>query len=308
MLAEAQRRAPELPRVRADLAALPFRARSLDGAWAVNCYCHVPLAQLPMAFADLHLALRAGAPVELTLPRIEFFDAEPAESARGECERRDDRKDTEVGPGRLFIGLTLARSRALLLGAGFESLRFGRLKDTFWLTVKARRARTLPDFVAPELGLLVCGLNPSLYSADVGVPFARPGNRFWPAARAAGIIEVERDPRAALSRGVGFTDVVKRASAGAAEIEPREYRAGMKRLEALVRSLRPAAICFVGLDAWRTAVDRRAQPGRLPQGFAGRPAYLMPSTSGRNARVPVADLAAHLRAATTLSRRERALS
>ena len=47
----------------------------------------------------------------------------------------------------------------------------------------AVRARTLPDVVGPGMRLLVVGLNPSIYSADVGVGYARPGNRFWPAAR-----------------------------------------------------------------------------------------------------------------------------
>ena len=37
--------------------------------------------------------------------------------------------------------------------------------------------------------LLVCGLNPSVYSADAGVGYARPGNRFWPALRLAGLTD-----------------------------------------------------------------------------------------------------------------------
>ena len=44
-----------------------------------------------------------------------------------------------------------------------------------WLHALARRARTLPDSVGPGMRLLMCGLNPSLYSADAGVGFARPG-------------------------------------------------------------------------------------------------------------------------------------
>ena len=61
--------------------------------------------------------------------------------------------------------------------------------------------------------LLVCGLNPSIYSADAGVGYARPGNRFWPAAIAAGLVTEDRDPRHALSHhGVGITDLVKRAT------------------------------------------------------------------------------------------------
>ena len=39
-----------------------------------------------------------------------------------------------------------------------------------------RREATLPDLVAPLLRVLIVGLNPSVYSAERGVAFARPGN------------------------------------------------------------------------------------------------------------------------------------
>lgn len=294
MLAEAGRRAPAARHVCGDLAALPFAAQSLDGAFAANCYCHVPAAELALALADLQAALRPGAPVELTFPRLEAWDVSEEERARGEIERRSERGDLR---GRLFTGLSVVRARALLLGAGFAGIRLRPVANEFWLRFTARRARTLPDLVRPGLRLLVCGLNPSPFSADRGIPFARPGNRFWAAARRAGLVQRERDVRHALERGIGTTDLVKRASAGASEIGAAEYRAGLARVEQMVRLYRPGATCFVGLDGWRRAVDRRARPGWIAGGFGGRPAYLMPSTSGRNARVPVAELASHLRAA-----------
>jgi TDG/mug DNA glycosylase family protein len=147
------------------------------------------------------------------------------------------------------------------------------------------------------LRLIVCGLNPSLYSADAGIPFARPGNRFWPAAIQAGLVDAERDARGAFERRIGFTDIAKRASVSASELRPAEYRAGLARLERVVRLYAPSAVCFVGLEGWRHAVDRKAEPGWTPSGVGGRPAYLMPSTSGRNARCPVRELAEHLRRA-----------
>ena len=39
----------------------------------------------------------------------------------------------------------------------------------------------------------------------------------------------------------------------------------------------------------------------LPDGFGGRPAYLLPSTSGANASSRPADLVGHLRAAAALA-------
>ena len=151
--------------------------------------------------------------------------------------------------------------------------------------------------------LLVCGLNPSEYAADVGVGFARPGNRFWPAALAAGLVTRDRDPAHALAaHGVGMTDLVKRATPRADALTADEYRAGAARVERLVEWLRPGAICFVGLSGYRAAVDRRAVAGRIPDGFGGVPAYLMPNPSGVNAHARVDDLADHLRAAMRLAR------
>lgn len=292
MLSIAAQSAAATVRVCADLAALPFTRGSLDGAWAINCYCHVPLAELPLALAELHAAVRPGGAVELTLPRLEAFEG--MRDRGGEGQARSRRGEL---PGRLFIGVTETRARALLHAAGFEHVRATRHERGFWICLRARRGRTLPDLVRPGLRLLVCGLNPSLYSADRGVPFARPGNRFWPAALAAGMVERDRDVATALRAGLGFTDLVKRATAGAAELEPREYRRGLARVGDLVRRQRPAAVCFVGLDGWRRSVDRRAGPGWVAAGFAGIPAYLMPSTSGRNAREPLERLATHLRTA-----------
>lgn len=144
--------------------------------------------------------------------------------------------------------------------------------------------------------VLVCGLNPSVYAAEHGVPFAGGSNRFWGAAIAAGLVSRPRDPLHALSEHcVGFTDLVKRATVASAELDPSEYEVGIERLERLVRWLRPRVVAFVGLEGWRRARDPRARPGIQPGGVAGSPAYLLPSTSGRNARSRPEDLAAHLR-------------
>jgi TDG/mug DNA glycosylase family protein len=193
------------------------------------------------------------------------------------------------------------RLRDLVVGAGFD---VDELQvEGQGIRVRARRARTLPDTVGPGMSLLVCGLNPSLYAADFGVGYARPGNRFWPAARAAGIADHDRDPVDALVRhGMGMTDLVKRATTGSSELTAAEYREGAARVERLARWLRPGAVCFVGLAGWRAAVDRNAAPGEQAAGFGGVPAYVMPSTSGANAHARLDDLADHLRAAAALSR------
>lgn len=196
---------------------------------------------------------------------------------------------------------------AIVEGAGFDADGTGVDRtgvDGDALVVAARRARTLPDTVGRGMRLLVCGLNPSLYAADRGVGYARPGNRFWPAALAAGLVRRDRDPLDALEAcGVGLTDLVKRATTGAAELLVDEYRSGAGRVERMVRWLQPGAVCFVGLAGWRAAIDPKAGPGRQPGAFGGRPAYVMPSTSGLNARTSLDCLVDHLRAAAALGGR-----
>jgi TDG/mug DNA glycosylase family protein len=234
-----------------------------------------------MALAELHRVLAVGAPVDLqTL----------AGSYEGHALPDDD-----VG-GRFFASWDPEALGAIVMGAGFDIS--GLEVDGDLVRVRAERVRTLPDFVGPAMRFLAVGLNPSLYSADVGVGYARPGNRFWPAMLAAGVVTCDRDPVHALRvDGVGMTDAVKRATVGAKEIDPAEYRSGMARVERLTRWLAPAVVCMVGLTGWRTAVEARAQPGLQAQPFGGRPVYVMPSTSGLNAHAQLPDLVAHLRAA-----------
>lgn len=295
MLESVRRRAPAALPVRGDLARLPLGREVLHGVVAYNAYQHLPAAALPAALADLHHALHVGGRLDLTLGDLEPREASPSERRRGVLEMRWAK---DHFPGRLFSFYSRERVQRLFAGAGFENVRVDRdRRRPFWIWVAAERADTLPDYVRPGLDLLVCGLNPSLRSAETGVPYGRPGNRFWPAAVRAGLSPRERDPWGALEAGLGFTDLVKRPTRGAAELTTAEYGAGLERLEDCVRFFRPGAICFVGLDGWRRAVDRRATPGWTPGGFGGRPAYLMPSTSGLNAHCSPEDFVRHLKRA-----------
>jgi TDG/mug DNA glycosylase family protein len=215
-----------------------------------------------------------------------------------------------VGQRRIPVGTTLEvtasgtvgadRLARLLVGAGLTAETGPVPGDDGALTCRVVRARTLADTVGPGMRLLICGVNPSPYSADAGVGYARPGNRFWPAALAAGVVPVDRDPVAALAGGTGMTDFAKRPTRTAAEVTRDEYRDGFARVAELVGWLRPGAVCFVGLSGWRTVVDRAAVAGPQPTGVGDRPVYVMPSTSGLNARTSLDELAHHLAAARVL--------
>jgi TDG/mug DNA glycosylase family protein len=257
----------------------------LTVAWAGGVQVLATDDWLPLALARLHWALVPGAPVVLRLARAETTDR------RGGAADRSGPLGSRWRPGDLAD---------LLQGAGFTAVR--TVADGWWVRASAVRAESLPDTVGPAMRVLVCGLNPSVVAARAGVGFLRRGNRFWPAALAAGLVTADRDPLHAFAvDGVGMTDLVKRATPNAAGIAPAEYRAGAVRVERLVRRFRPAVVLFVGLAGWRAAVDPRARAGLQPEPFGGRPAYVMPSTSGANASARVDDLIAHLRAVGELA-------
>jgi TDG/mug DNA glycosylase family protein len=271
--------------IQADLEALPFRDRSLGAVWASNSYLHVPRGRLPLALARLHWAMAVGAPLTLSVVAGDGDGDWPGDDF----------------PGRLFSYWQPEGLAALLTGAGFDVDDVAVDGERVW--ADARRARTLPDTVAPGQRVLVCGLNPSVVAADAGVGFAGPTNRFWRAAVAAGLVTRPRDPLGcALHDHVGMTDLVKRATANAAVLTGEEYRAGAERVRALVEWLRPSLVLFVGLTGWRAAVDPRAVAGLQPEPFGGAPAYVMPSTSGLNAHTTPVALAAHMAEALAVAR------
>ncbi len=292
MLDLAATAAPTAQLVQADLRHLPFQTASLGGALASNSYVHLQRSAIPLALHDLHRCLRAGAPVYLHLfPGDQEYQMFP----------HDD------FPGRHFSAWPLPLLDAVLVGAGFtidslaEHPPTPTVSGSDGLHAHVHRAHTLADTVGPGMRLLVVGLNPSVYSADVSVGFGRPGNRFWPAAHEAGLVTKTHDPRHALTHDhIGMTDLVKRATRKADELTTADYRAGFDRLELLAGWLQPQALCFVGLAGWRAAVDRKAVAGKQGRSIGGRPVYVMPSTSGLNAHSSLADLTDHLRHAAAL--------
>ncbi len=153
----------------------------------------------------------------------------------------------------------------------------------------------LADLVAPDLRLLLVGINPSLRSAETGHHFARPGNRFWPALHLAGITPqrlLPAEQEELLGLGVGITNLCPRATRRADELAPGELLAGALALEARVAELRPGLVAMVGVTAYRAGFGRPgAVLGEQPHRLAGRPLWVLPNPSGLNAHHRVGDLA-----------------
>jgi double-stranded uracil-DNA glycosylase len=161
--------------------------------------------------------------------------------------------------------------------------------------LQAAEGRFVPDVLGPGLRVLFCGINPGLWSAAVGHHFARPGNRFWKALHLGGFTPRQLAPDEEgelLALGLGITNLVERATAGAAELGAEELRAGGSRLAAKASAARPQVVAVLGVGAYRTAFGLpRASVGPQPDPIGGAAAWLLPNPSGLNAHYQLPDLA-----------------
>jgi TDG/mug DNA glycosylase family protein len=161
--------------------------------------------------------------------------------------------------------------------------------------IQAAAGRSVPDVIAPDLWVLFCGINPSLYSGATGHHFARPGNRFWPALYGAGFTDrllAPSEDHELLVRGLGITNLVERATTAAAELSPQELAEGGERLRAKIERYRPRVLAILGISAYRLAFGLpKAVLGRQQERIAATHIYVLPNPSGLNAHYTPAELA-----------------
>lgn len=153
--------------------------------------------------------------------------------------------------------------------------------------IAAAEGRTVPDVIRSRLDVLFVGINPGLYSGAVGHHFARPGNRFWKTLHGAGFtprvlspFEEKELPR----MGVGITNLVKRATRGAEQLDDRELREGAATVEAKICRYRPRVVAFLGVGAYRSAFGLpKASVGPQGRTICGAEVWVLPNPSGLNA-------------------------
>ena len=153
--------------------------------------------------------------------------------------------------------------------------------------LQAAYGTVVPDLVGPRLKVLLCGINPSLWSGAVGLHFATPGNRLWPVLHGAGWTPRRLHPSETdevLRAGLGITNLVARATARADELTDDEVRAGLPAVAALAQRWQPRWVAFLGMTAYRTATGRRgAVVGPQDERLGGAGVWLLPNPSGLNA-------------------------
>jgi TDG/mug DNA glycosylase family protein len=159
---------------------------------------------------------------------------------------------------------------------------------------------TLPDLLCEGLDLVFVGINPSVFSTVQGHYFARRINRFWPCFSrsnlsrpirlALGVEQLEPVHDHLLpAHGIGFTDVVKRPTAKAAELGRDEFAAGATALLVKLERYQPRVACFQGMMGYRPfaamlwPTDRRLALGPQPLPLGRTRVFVVPSPSPANA-------------------------
>ncbi len=152
---------------------------------------------------------------------------------------------------------------------------------------------TLPDYLQPNLDIVLVGLNPSQISVERGRYFANPRNRFWRAFNQSGLIDspfsMEDDHRFP-DHGIGLTDLVKRPSRQASALRAKDYREGAPVLKQKILQCRPAIVCFQGLTVYANylryaeGVKQKSQLGLQPLTIGASHVFVVPNPSPANAQ------------------------
>lgn len=145
---------------------------------------------------------------------------------------------------------------------------------------------TLPDYLEPHLKLVIVGINPGTYSAQMGHYYARPGNLFWWAISNSGLVPREvgpQDDASLLQYGIGLTDIVKRPTNSSGDLKQSEFDKGAQITAEKIRKYQPKVVCFVGLLGATAFIGRQIKVGPLTEKIGNTRLFAIPSTSRRNA-------------------------
>ena len=152
---------------------------------------------------------------------------------------------------------------------------------------------TLPDYLEPDLDIVLVGLNPSLYSVEVGHYFATPRNRFWRAINRSGLLTETLDAGSDYKmpeQGIGLTDIVKRPTRGASDLRAADYREWAPVLKEKLERSRSLIVCFHGVVAYRNYLrhaegirQSSIELGLQPHEIGRSRVFVVPNPSPANA-------------------------
>ncbi len=181
------------------------------------------------------------------------------------------------------------------------------------LVWRGNRINTLKDVPPQPNGILLIGINPSPPSVKAGHYYqGRLGRRLWARLERLGLIMAAthgREDEAFADSGNGLTDIVKRPTARASDLDDEELDYGAALVREKIRSWKPAFILFSFQAAAHRLLGKSAKAGRGPL-CEGVPSFLLsgpyaPAEQTAKVDDELLRLLFELRGAPTVPRRDR---
>ena len=161
---------------------------------------------------------------------------------------------------------------------------------------------TLMDYLEEGLDIISIGCNPSPLSVKSECYFGNPRNRFWKALNGSGLVDEKLEPEMGSMKillekyRIGFTDVVKRPTAGVSALKVADYRHWSPLLKEKLLRYKPKLCWFHGKVAYKnflkytgeknTIVEWGLQEYRVGDSMV----FVSPNPSPANAVYSVSDL------------------
>ncbi|XP_068223371.1 trithorax group protein osa-like isoform X3 [Palaemon carinicauda] len=180
--------------------------------------------------------------------------------------------------------------------------------------------KTLPDHLAPNLDIVIIGINPGLFAAYKGHHYAGPGNHFsscnnqgfeedknnYSVTRRSDVYQLpigkclylsglipepltSEDDFRLLEHGIGFTNIVARTTRGSADLTRKEIKEGGQILLSKLQRFQPRIAVFNGKGIYEIFSGKKEFTfGRQPEKIEGTRTHVwvMPSSSARCAQLP----------------------
>jgi len=167
-------------------------------------------------------------------------------------------------------------------------------------TGEPRGALTLPSYLAPEPRLVFVSMNPGIDSDQVGCYFASPRNRFWRALNLVRLVQWEVGPEndhLLPEKGISFTDVLKRPTSIAGDLNSEDFRASVPLLKKKLSCFQPKVVSFHEVTTYGNyfrygdGVLERPGMGMQPLSMGRSQVFAVPNHGTLNASVSLEELA-----------------
>jgi TDG/mug DNA glycosylase family protein len=139
----------------------------------------------------------------------------------------------------------------------------------------------LPDVLEPGLRIVFCGTAAGARSAELGQPYAGPGNKFWRVLEEVGLTPTRLAPaefRDLPRYGIGLTDLAKFTSGSDSVLRSGDF--DPEAFADKIAEVSPVVVAFNGKRSAQQFFGAPVVYGERPERLGESRVFVLPSTSG----------------------------